>query len=177
MSSSGGRNSAAAQLREYNPFLYRRHHRSSRTAAEALAAVQRRRKVRRATPARLFSSRRTPTGAAGKLRRQFSSRSTPPDCRRSFGRSRTATTAARGARRQSGSSAPGLQSLCPPCCSSWTSESQGQSSFPPIVLHHGRDILHYESLLAVEVPETSDAVLMIHNIIRGAHCFWPLYWI
>ena len=52
-------------------------------------------------------------------------------------------------------------------------QSQGQSSFPPILLNHGRDIPHYESLLVVEEPETSDAVFMIHNIIRGAHSFWP----
>ena len=69
----------------------------------------------------------------------------------------------------------GQQSLSPPCRGSWTSESQGQSSFPPILLNHGRDIPHYESLLIVEVPETSDAVFMIHNIIQGAHSFWPLY--
>ena len=80
-----------------------------------------------------------------------------------------------GARQQSGSSAPGVQSLSPPCRGSiWTSESQGQSSFPPILLNHGRDIPHYESLL-VEVPETSDTVFIIHNIIRGAHSFWPWY--
>ena len=35
----------------------------------------------------------------------------------------------------------------------------------PILLNHGRDISHYESLLVVKVPETSDAVFMIHNII------------
>ncbi|CAL8398911.1 unnamed protein product [Boreogadus saida] len=34
---------------------------------------------RRATPAGLFSSQRTPAGAAGMLRRQFSSQSTLPD--------------------------------------------------------------------------------------------------
>ena len=82
---------------------------------------------------------------------------------------------AQGARRQSGSSAPGVQSLSPPCRGSWTSESQGQRSFPPILPNHGRDISHYESLLVVEVPETSDAVFMIHNIIRGAHSFRPSY--
>ena len=82
-----------------------------------------------------------------------------------------------GAQRQSGSSAPGVQSLPSPCRGSvWTSdsESQGQRSFPPILLNHGRDKTHYESLL-VEVPETSDKVLMIHNIIWGAHSFWPRY--
>ena len=76
------------------------------------------------------------------------------------------------ARRQSGSSAPGVQSFSSPCRGSWTSESQCQSSFPPILLNHGRDIPNYESLL-VEVPETSDKVFIIHNIIRGEHCFWP----
>ena len=33
------------------------------------------------------------------------------------------------------------------------------------------------SLLIVEVPETSDVVIMIHNVIRGSHSFWPWYWI
>ena len=37
---------------------------------------------RRASPAGPFSSRRTPAGAAGKRRRQFSSRSTPPEIHR-----------------------------------------------------------------------------------------------
>ena len=32
------------------------------------------------------------------------------------------------------------------------------------------------SLLIVEVPETSD-IVMIHNIIRGSHSFWPWYYI
>ena len=74
---------------------------------------------------------------------------------------------AAGARQLPCSSAPGVQSLSPPCRGSiWTSESQGQSSFPPILLNHGRDNPHYESLLVVEVPETSDAFFMIHNIIR-----------
>ncbi|CAL8253677.1 unnamed protein product [Boreogadus saida] len=44
-----------------------------------------------------FSSRSTPAGAAGKLRRQISSRSTLPelpDCRRSFSGGRTALTSA-----------------------------------------------------------------------------------
>ena len=77
------------------------------------------------------------------------------------------------ARQQSGSSAPGVQSLSAPCRGSiWTSESQGQRSFPPILLNHSRDIPNYESLLVVEVPETSEAVFMIHNIIRGAQSFW-----
>ena len=31
----------------------------------------------------------------------------------------------------------------------------------------------FESLLVVEVPEMSVAVFMVHNIIRGAHSFWP----
>ena len=55
-----------------------------------------------------------------------------------------------GARRQSSSSALGVQSLSPPCRGSiWTSERQGQSSFPPILLNHGRDKPHYESLFVV----------------------------
>ena len=87
-------------------------------------------------------------------------------CCRSFVGSPAAS--ARGAGRQSSSSAPGVQSLSPPCRGSWTSESQGQSSFPPIILNHSRDNPHYESLLLL-VPETSDIVFMIHNIIRGAH--------
>ncbi|CAL8259304.1 unnamed protein product [Boreogadus saida] len=62
--------------------------------------------------------------------------------------------------------------LSPPCRGIWTSESQGQSSFAPILLNHGRDIPHYKSLLVVEGPETSDAGFMMHNIIRGAHSFW-----
>ena len=57
----------------------------------------------------------------------------------------------------------------------WTSENLGQNHFPPILLNHGRDNPHYESLLVGEVPETSDAVFMIHIIIRGAHTFWPRY--
>ena len=77
-----------------------------------------------------------------------------------------------GAGRQSGSSAPGEQSLSSPCRGSWTSESQCQSSFPPIILNHGRDIPQYQSLL-VEVPETSEAVVIIHNIILGTHSFSP----
>jgi hypothetical protein len=43
---------------------------------------------------------------------------------------------------------------------------------PPQFLSTMTDIPHYESLLVVEMPETSDAVVMIHNIIRGAHSFW-----
>ena len=45
--------------------------------------------------------------------------------------------------------------------------------FPPILLNQGRDNPLYESLLVLEVPETSEAVFMIHNIIRGAHSYWP----
>ena len=54
---------------------------------------------------------------------------------------------------------PGVQSLTPPCCSSiWTSGTQSQSSFPPILLNHGQDNPRYESLFVVELPELSDAV-------------------
>ena len=56
---------------------------------------------------RQFSSRSTPAGAAGKLRRQFSSRSTLPELPDGFD--------GVVARRQSGSTAPGVQSLSPPC--------------------------------------------------------------
>ena len=78
-----------------------------------------------------------------------------------------------GARRKLGSSGRGslaavrvYKSLSPPCRGSiWTSESQGPSYFPPVISNHGRNNHHYESLLVVEVPETSDEVLMIHNII------------
>ena len=62
-------------------------------------------------------------------------------CHRNFGCSEAA--AAWGARRQFGSSAPRVQSLSPQCRGSWTSESQGQISFPPILLNHGRDIPNY----------------------------------
>ena len=56
-------------------------------------------------------------------------------------------------------------------------ESKPQFLSPPILLNHGRDNPHYEKKEVpetelVEVPETSEAVLMIHNIIRGAHSFW-----
>ena len=72
-----------------------------------------------------------------------------PDCRQSFGMSATA-----------------VQSLSPPYrCSIWNSESH-QSSFPSILLNHVWDKPHYESLLVVEVPETSDIVFIIHNISR-----------
>ena len=114
-----------------------------------------------------------------------------------------------GARRQPGSSAPGVQFLSPPvlpsaaealaavqqlrrgssagvrqlssgCSIPFSSMSRFNMGFreskpkflPPILLNHGRDNPHYESLLVVEVPETPDAVFMIHNIIRGAHSFW-----
>ena len=53
--------------------------------------------------------------------------------------------------------------------------SQSQSSFPPNSFSPLREILHYESLLVVEVQ--SDAFFMIHNIIRGAHSFRPWYYI
>ena len=94
--------------------------RSCRTAAETFAC--------RTCQLRLQCSAAPgvqPAGAAGKLRPQFSSRSTPPklpDCRRSFGSGRTASTAARlppYPRRQSGSSAPGVQSLSRPCLLLW----------------------------------------------------------
>ena len=38
---------------------------------------------------------------------------------------------------------------------------------PQFLLHHDWDNPHYESLLVVEVPETSDAVFMIYNIIQS----------
>jgi hypothetical protein len=156
----------AAQLREYNPFL-------CWTAAELpppeLPDCHRsfggspeeetwRRKgstqgaelpdCRRGTPAGLFSSRRTPAGADGKLRRHFSSRRTPPelpDCRRSF-----EAFSSKSRFMDFGESRPKLLS---------------PNYLPRILLNHGRDIPHYESLLVVEVPESLDAVFMIHNII------------
>ena len=33
----------------------------------------------------------------------------------------------------------------------------------------------YPPLRVLKVPETSNAVFMIHNIIQGAHSFWPWY--
>ena len=145
-SSSGGGNSAAAQLRECNPFL-------CRTAAEL-------------SPPEL----RGGMEEKGIVLPELSCRTAavwPPS--KSPGRPvRQLRRGEHGGKY--GSLAPGVQFLCR---SSWTSVSQGQSSFPPIPLNHGRDVLHYESILVVEVPETSEAVFVIHNIIRGTHSFWP----
>ncbi|CAL8404104.1 unnamed protein product [Boreogadus saida] len=132
-SSSGGANSAAAQLREYNPFLFglspKLRRQSGGENMEKKGIVLPELSCRTATelPPPDFSA---PGGH-------------PPEQPESFGGSPAAP--ARGARRQFGISAPGVQSLSPPCRGSWTSESQGQSSFPPILLNHGRDIPHYES--------------------------------
>ena len=35
------------------------------------------------------------------------------------------------------------------------------------------EITPTRGLYYVEVPQTSDAVFMIHSIIQGAHSFWP----
>ena len=127
-SSSGGGNSPAAQLREYDPFLCRRHRQRRRHGEERDCTPRAELPgCRRATPAGLFSSRRTPTRAAGKLWRQFSSRSIPelPDCQRpdGFDGSQTAAEASAADRqlrwcRQFGISAPGVQSLSLPSLSS-----------------------------------------------------------
>ncbi|CAL8254264.1 unnamed protein product [Boreogadus saida] len=159
--------SPAAKLREYNPFLCRR-----REVGRRRHGVE-----RDCTPgAELPDSRRaTPAGAARppELLVSFGASSAPgvhrrscrtaaglrADCGRTAAGLRPAAPA-RGARRQSVSSAPGVQSFSSPCRGSWTSESQCQSSSPQFFSTNGRDIPHYESLL-VEVPETSQFLLFI----------------
>ena len=74
-----------------------------------------------------------------------------PDCRQSFGRQsdrwRSCPPAAEAVRPPSGSSGGVLREL--------NCRRSSAADCTP------------------EVPETSDAVFMTHNIIRGAHSFWP----
>ncbi|CAL8377677.1 unnamed protein product [Boreogadus saida] len=169
--------SPAAKLREYNPFLWRRAHPAGAAAEGKSGGGDTWSKKGLHSRAELPDCRRaTPAGAARppELLDRWSCHldsapvQLPEHTARAAGLRPDVFNGGRQLRRGELGGSPAAQSR-------FMDFRESMPKFlPPILLNHGRDIPHYESLL-VEVPEKSDTVFIIQNIIRGAHSFWPWY--